>query len=298
MKDYIISIQSLLSNRNSDFDKAVNNNRVKLVRHKDNRSQIVIGDKIYKNFSLYNMYKYDRQTFLRYQGEQSKARFDNIDYIVSFLGENSQESRLIGVFKNNGLIDNKMSIDGHLLYDLTEAEGFEILKEKVIIDWGKSTISWHQNYSKNIKYVIRIEKGLEDVNGIPYFKSYSDINISFEQLQKIINSAADEWKTALQAINCIYMIIDKTNGKQYIGSTYTKDGGTWQRWSQYIETGGHGGNTTLEMLLKENGPSYAYNFHWIILETLSLNVTPQEAIARENLYKDKFLSREFGYNNN
>ena len=61
------------------------------------------------------------------------------------------------------------------MYDLTEVADFDILKEKVIIDWGDATICWHQYYS-NVKEVIRIEKGMTDANGIPYFKSYNDVN--------------------------------------------------------------------------------------------------------------------------
>lgn len=297
MKDFIVSIQTLLTGRNADFDKAVKANRVKLVRQKDSRNEVIIRGRKVDDFSLYEMYKHDRTSFLHYQGEQVKPIFHNVDYIVAFLGESSREARFIGVYENKGLLDIKFSDDESYNYDFREVEDFDILKEKVIIEWGESAVSWHQ-YISNIKNVVRIERGLADADGTPYFSSYNDVNLTFEQLQRIIQSEPEEWKASLKAVNCIYMIVDKNNGKQYIGSTYANTGGIWQRWSEYAQTGGHGGNRQLEALLSEKGSSYASNFSWIVLETLSLKITPKEAVKRESLYKDKFLTRQFGYNDN
>lgn len=301
MKNYIITLKELFSGRNVEFDKAVAENRVKLIRHKDNRSEIVINVKPITDYTLYDIYKHDRKTFLSYQGEQSKPIFDNVDYIVAFLGEGSKEARFIGVYKNHGKLHAPSPEYKSHVYDLTEVADFDILKEKVIIDWGDATICWHQYYS-NVKEVIRIEKGMTDANGIPYFKSYNDVNLNFEQLKYIIEREPEDWKIPLQAVNCIYMIIDKHNGKQYIGSTYGKDGkkasGIWNRWIAYVQTGGHGGDVELKDILTRKGEQYAHNFSWIILETLPLRITDKEAIARENIYKEKFLTREFGYNKN
>lgn len=299
MKEYIITLKELLSGRNIEFDEAVEMNRIKLVRQKDNRYEFTVLGKPIKGYSLYDIYKHDRQTFLNYQGEQSKPIFDNVDFIVSFLGESSKEARFIGVYKNNGKSKVQYQDNSEqFIYNFSEVSGFEILKEKVIINWGDATVSWHQYYS-NTKEVIRIEKGITDANGIPYFKSYNDINLSFEQLKSIIDKEPEDWKVALQSVNCIYMIIDKHNGKQYIGSTYSKGykkaGGIWSRWNTYVQTGGHGGNKELEDVLSKNDKNYVYNFSWIVLETLPLQITDKEAICRENIYKEKFLTREFGY---
>ena len=43
-EDIITSIQALLVGRNEEFDQA-DKRRVKLIRHKDNRKEKVIGDK-------------------------------------------------------------------------------------------------------------------------------------------------------------------------------------------------------------------------------------------------------------
>lgn len=49
----------------------------------------------------------------------------------------------------------------------------------------------------------------------------------------------------LSAVNCIYIITDRKTGKNYIGSTYGKEG-IWGRWKEYAKTGGHGNNVTLQ----------------------------------------------------
>ena len=85
MKDYIIMIQSLLAGRNEEFDKA-DKNRVRLIRHKDNRKEKVIDNKTY-SASLYDLYLNEHEVFLKYQSEQLVKRFNDVDYIVSFIGE-------------------------------------------------------------------------------------------------------------------------------------------------------------------------------------------------------------------
>lgn len=301
MKDVniITTIQELLAGRNEDFDHATaQKNKVQLVRQKDSRNEIIIQGQHIQGFDLYETYKHDPELFLHYASEQGSPIFDDVDYIVMFLGESNCTGRFLGVYKNNGCLQDVHYEDAPYVYDLCEVEGFNPLKERVIIDWGTAAVSWHQYYN-NLKPVIRIDEGIESQEGVPYFKSYADINLSYEQLQKVIKSGDTTWRTALQSLNCIYMITDRHTGKQYVGSTYNKntaESGIWHRWSEYAETG-HGGDKTLKELLKDN-PKYKYNFSWIVLETLPLNVTAKEAVKRENLYKEKFLTRLFGYNNN
>ena len=46
MKDYIVFIQDLLIGRNEEFDNA-DKNRIRLIRHKDNRKEKIIDGKKY-----------------------------------------------------------------------------------------------------------------------------------------------------------------------------------------------------------------------------------------------------------
>jgi len=296
-KDYIISIQDLLKgwNRNSEFDNA-NESRIKLVRHS---SEVKPDSFIYKKYngSVYKLYRTDYALFKEWQSEQSDSKMKNVDYLVVFLAEEGCECRFIGVYRNYG--PKRATGNGFSEYAIEEVEGFEGLKDKVVIDWGKGTRSWMQNWqsTKNVRRIDQVNTG----DDIPYFIRYEDVILSFSQLQKVVEDK--EWKSKLESLNCVYMILDKETGKQYVGVTYKnmKPGiknGILGRWTEYAKTG-HGNNKLLVALLAEKGISYAdQNFQWTILETLPLNVTPKVAIDRESLYKKKFGTREHGYNEN
>jgi hypothetical protein len=296
-KDYIISIQDLLKgwNRNTEFDNA-NESRIKLVRHS---SEVKPDSFIYNKYqgSVYKLYRTDYTLFKEWQSEQSDSKMKNVDYLVVFLAEEGCECRFIGVYRNYG--PKKPTSEGVSEYTLEEVEGFEGLKDKVVIDWGKGTLSWMQNW-QSTKDVRRIEQ-VNTGDDVPYFTRYEDIILSFSQLQKVVGDK--EWKSKLESLNCVYLILDKETGKQYVGVTYKdmKPGvknGILGRWTEYAQTR-HGNNKLLVALLAEKGISYAeQNFQWSILETLPLNVTPKVAIDRESLYKKKFGTREHGYNEN
>ena len=291
-KDYIATIQELLKGRNEEFDKA-DVERIRLIRHKDSRKEKIIGGKIYEN-SLYDIYLYDNDAFMTYQSEQLVKKFKNVDYIVSFIGEESTSSRFVGVYKNNGILQMLPDYKGESLarFDIQEISGFELLKERVIIDWN-NPVQWLQHY--NAMPVIRIDRGLME-NNLPVFVRYEDVMLNYTQLKTIINSNNPEWKSRLESCNCIYLILDKSNGKQYVGSTYNTKG-IWGRWSEYAKTG-HGNDVELKKCI-DSDPKYAEkNFQWCILETLPIKILPEQAIERESLYKRKLGTRMYGYSKN
>ena len=166
--EIIVTIQQLLKSRNADFD---NSKKIKFVRHKDSRpkNERKIQGVPYEG-SLYNLYRNEPDKFLQYQSEQKLKNFGDVEYIVSFIGEEGAESRFIGVYKNNGII--KEFEDRHI-FNFVEVPGFEILKERVIIDWGNNPIAWHQWYDSE-KAVIRIDRGLTE-NDVPIFTGYNDV---------------------------------------------------------------------------------------------------------------------------
>lgn len=292
-KNWITTIQVLLNGRNDEFD-AADKKRVRLIRHKDNRKEKIIDGKTYTN-SLYDIYLNDNDVFMNYQSEQVKKRFMDVDYIVAFIGEEGVSSRFVGVYKNNGVVKEIGDYKDEVLakFDFQELNGFDLLKERVVIDW-RNPVSWLQNYTNEMP-VIRIDRGLKE-NNIPVFTRFEDVLLDYNQLSSIFEKNNAEWKAKLESCNCIYLILDKSNGKQYVGSTYNKQG-IWGRWAEYANTG-HGGDKDLKPLLQAD-PNYARkNFQWCILETLPLKILEEHAIDRESLYKRKFGTRDFGYNNN
>ncbi|MDE5844172.1 MAG: GIY-YIG nuclease family protein [Muribaculaceae bacterium] len=291
----ITTIQEILRGRDADFDAAKN---VRLVRHADNREVKIINGQEFSD-SLYNLYRYQKDTFLQYQKEQKKNLFKNVEYMVAFIGEKGTTARFVGVYKVGNKVPSPY-IEDDIICDMDIVEAFEPLTHRIVIDWGKSTVSYCQDYKTQFKPVIRIDEGFEDGNGIPRFTSYADTILSFDQLKAIINSKEkNSWQTALRSVNCIYVISDINNGKHYVGKTSGVNG-IWGRWETYVKTNGHGNNKALEELLNLD-PEYARkHFQWSILEVLPLNITDKQADIRESLYKQKLMSRHklTGYNEN
>ena len=293
-KNFIVSLQTILAGRNAEFDAATN---IKLIRHKDNRpkkERIILGQ--HYEGSLYTLYRHERQRFLDYQSEQRKGSFDNVQFIVSCLGEEGTLTRFLGVYRVLDKEEGKSPDEALEYYNMEELPEFDVLKERLIFDWGKGTVNWCVNYHSNEKNVVAITRSTLNEDGIPAFVSYSDTNLSFGELKSIIVNEPSEWKNRLEAVNCIYLIQDTHNGKQYIGSTYNRQG-IWSRWKEYAETNGHGNDIELKKMV-EADPNYSQYFHWTILEVLPFNITENEAVERESMYKDKFMTRQFGYNKN
>ena len=272
----MITIQELLYNRGLD-----RNAKVKLARHTDKRYP-----------DLYEWYCSDKEKFLNYFEEQSKEVFKGVDFVIALLGEASTLARFVGVYKVNGVV-SKIDEEGKgcFKYDLEEITGFEDLKERVIIDWGKGTAKWH-HYIEQIKEVIEIHPGLHYTQ----FKNYSDVILNYSELKEIIGNSHKDWRIPLTVTNAIYLILDKKTGLQYVGSTYSKEYGILGRWSGYAKSG-HNENKLLKKLFKDD-ENYADNFQWSILTLLSKNITEKEAITIETLYKKKLGARTFGLNGN
>ena len=130
------------------------------------------------------------------------------------------------------------------------------------------------------------------------FPGFDSINITFAQLKTIVNADNREWRTALQSIYGIYLIVDQLTGKQYVGSAYGS-GGLWKRWSDYIYSKGSGGNVGLNELLEGKPDDYAErNYKFSLLEFFSTKVSTDYVISRENFWKEVLMTRRFGLNLN
>lgn len=267
----MITIQELLYNRGLDRSASV-----KLVRHKDRR------------LDLYNIYRTDRAAFLRYQCQQARDVFKNVDYIASFVGEEGVLARFIGVWKIDG---KSQTTDGEYIYTMSEVEGYEDLKERVIIRW-ENAISWHQ-WIKNLMEVQEISPGLH----YKRFTDYFDLILDYGELCEIVECQYTDWRNVLSAVRGVYLITDRNTGKLYVGSAYGEDG-IWGRWSEYVATGGHGGNKSLRELVERDEYYPIKFFQFSILMLLPKSVTAEEAISKEQLFKRKLGSNSFGLNNN
>lgn len=106
---------------------------------------------------------------------------------------------------------------------MEEVDGYEDLRERVLINWGDAAISWYQ-WISNTKAVIEIHPGLH----YQQFKDYFDFILEFKELEEIVTNQYSDWKKVLSITKGVYLITDSKTGKLYVGSAYG-DAGIWGR---------------------------------------------------------------------
>ena len=202
----------------------------------------------------------------------------------------------LGAFEICGVINFD---DGHQAYDLRKMDLFKQYSERLIIEYSKKQGPKQAKIGieniETIKVVSILEKKYVKTSYL--FEGYHKVSLPFLELKKIVMGNVDNWRILLENVNCIYSIVDETNGKIYIGSTYNKNG-TWDRWSEYVYTNGHGNDCELKQLV-ESQPDYAKNFRFSIIEVfLNKDDTSPYILERERYWKEVFRSKIFGYNDN
>ena len=280
-----MNIVELLKLRGLDTKKST-----KIARHTD-REDYPVTKMIKEHLEVYQQY-------------QSKQVFGGCDYVVSFLGIERTKAKFFGVYKvgaekrseRKHLPDNypypQIVEDTDYFYELEKVSGFEDIEDRIIIEWGQSTRAWAQNLTKKEVFEM-LPSGY-----VRPFPGYLDFILEFHELCEIVKipDSNREWHTALSAVAGVYLIVDTETGNQYVGSASGKNG-IIGRWTGYTKDG-HGGNVQLQKLLSEHGSEYAANFSFTILQTVSTSLSHREIIDRENVWKDKLGSRDFGLNLN
>lgn len=142
---------------------------------------------------------------------------------------------------------------------------------------------------------------INEIYKLPYrgekFCGIENINHGYYQLRLIYDNKLEDWKSVLSNIKGIYLLSDVKTGKFYIGSAKGAES-IYGRWSNYIY-GLDGGNLGLIELIKEKGEEYfKENFKFSILETINMSFDDKSIEVKESLWKEKLLSRKFGYNKN
>ncbi|MCG7872368.1 MAG: GIY-YIG nuclease family protein [Candidatus Thiodiazotropha lotti] len=259
----------------------------------------------YKEIDPLAIFRDEPGLFDAYQAFQQIRKFGNAKYLAVFAPYHSTQALFLGVWK----IEKEMpaleapkrmrkqveqfgwDLSRDSYYMLKQVDNLSDLSERLVIEWGGSTVSWVQKKSNKPVIIILPPAHIQE------FKSYDQVVIDREQLVKMIANPTYNatWYNALRSVNGIYCISDKRNGKLYVGSAYGKNG-IWGRWNEYITTG-HGGNKKLLELLSDT-PDAVNHFQYTILEILPGSCTADDAIAKEALWKRKLCSRDHGYNDN
>lgn len=263
--------------------------RVKLVRHKDARYDIE--------------HLRAKGWFDAYQGIQTRPVFDGCDHLAVFVGEEGTAARFIGVYEVGRRTSATLALlpsdcphrewagPGRVFYPLAKVRGLEELEERLVIDWGKGALAWHQWYRDRPVLELRAPG-----RALPPFVDYLHVNLRFRELKRLAASpdAHRDWVSGLKAVGAIYLIVNGVTGQQYVGSA-TGDGGLWERWQEYARTG-HGGNLRMKEACHQ--PECPDAFRFSILETFSKTLTKPKAVELEGFFKEKLGTRAFGLNAN
>ncbi|UOE74705.1 GIY-YIG nuclease family protein [Parageobacillus thermoglucosidasius] len=205
-----------------------------------------------------------------------------------------QEKSISEVRIPDNFIYPEMFSKDRFYYEMVEEPILNDLKERLVIDWGSGTRSWHQWLDPNKpKEVIEILP----VGYYDQFPGFLEFILDGDDLLKTIQypDSNKEWHRMLSSVAGVYLIVDSITGKQYVGSAYGKEG-ILGRWKQYAQTR-HGGNEELKRLLESN-PDRFKDLKFTILRTLQKELTKNEVIKYESIYKEKLGTRAFGLNLN
>lgn len=182
-------------------------------------------------------------------------------------------------------------------YSVVLSDKFSSFIGRLVIDYHQGQRQVRRRFEEVIDDFLVSEISDKAYAGVD-FPGYENINIDFLSLEFVINNQKQDWKVALENMKGVYLIVDKKNGKKYVGSAYGNSG-IWSRWACYIGSG-HGGNDELVEVIQANGLDYAReNFKFTLLEIYTMKTDDESIIRRESYWKEVLLTRgKFGYNKN
>ena len=245
--------------------------------------------------------------FNAYQQSQKpvvEKQLTRAGYLASFIGHNAGEALFAGLYEVTGhrpiSYKEMWSIPANVeLQKLGVAAGaesdyrpatlwFSLRLTDILADWkGKLIVSWpppeiayarwaHQNEFK-VRAILE-DSALD--KGMP---SWDKLILTWEELRQLPKS----WVNTLLQWRGIYFILDGADGKGYVGSA-SGEKNIHGRWLNYADTG-DGGNKRL----RDRAPD---KFMFSILELVSPTEKSEDVIQREERWKDRLHTREFGLN--
>lgn len=155
---------------------------------------------------------------------------------------------------------------------------------RLSIHWGDSASAsraWVQKAANQDKVVVELTRVFQE-------EAFPGFTRLVRPLSEITTMPLS-WQAVLHATRGVYLLACPRTGEHYVGSAYGNDG-FLGRWNEYAATG-HGGNAGL----RSRDPS---DYLVSILEVAGSNMSAEEIIALEGVWKLKLHSRDMGLNRN
>jgi hypothetical protein len=234
-----------------------------------------------------NVLTYSRAQALR----QSKIPKDPPALWLNFMADGKRRSRFLAAYENRGEVLAERTEDLRY-FDLHQSDVLLSFRSRLVIEWSNDTINWAKAGGK-AHHMPVVE--IADPARVP-FPGFDNVLIGHDELLAIAeDSRYAEWRTALAAVQGVYLVADTSSGELYVG----KADGTERllgRWSAYARDG-HGGNVALRELA-EADVTHRRHFIFSILRVFGPTATTAEVDAAEAHYKRALLTRQYGLNRN
>ena len=292
-----------------DLESIVARKKIRLVRH----SMKGRKDQNWKQFD--KELKIDNAVLKAFTGEQLHDKFKDAELLLVFVALSGNRALFRGAFECKGKravnpykerledydryleIRRACNIDEPrqdlIFYDLRDSAVLSSFKNRLVVNWGGSAVSWVQrNLNKEILQIM-------PPGYVEEFPGWQRVLLSHSELAAIIDApnGNPDWYSFLTRHHGVYVIFDSKTGEKYVGAAHSKEGGIWHRWEGYRRTG-HNGNKGLKRLL-ETGRSHPSNFVYSLHYVCPRSPTSyKEVLEYESLLKKKLGSKDFGLNEN
>lgn len=260
--------------------------------------------------------KFDNAVLKAFTSEQISDKFKDAELVLVFVGLSGNRALFRGAFECRGKLEIDPYIEQsedyeryleirrssvgvapptkeHIFYDLRDTEVLADFRNRLIIDWGGSTVSWVQR---------SLHKEILQVMAPGYvadFPGWDRVLLTHAELTAIIDApnGNPQWHSFLSRHDGVYVILDSKTGEKYVGAAYGSEKGIWGRWEGYRRTG-HNQNKGLKRLLaqgRSHPSNFMYSLHYVCPRS---SKSKSEVLFHESLLKQKLGSRDFGLNEN
>ncbi|OLZ56389.1 excinuclease ABC subunit C [Amycolatopsis keratiniphila subsp. nogabecina] len=229
--------------------------------------------------------------YTRKQGINNKLGRAPAPVWLIFMADRGRRSRLLTAYENHGELPAERT-ETHRFFDLRPSDVLASLRERLVVEWSKDTVNWAKTGAIGSRLPV-VE--IADPARVD-FPGYEQILVTYSELQAVVvDSRYRDWRTALGAVQGIYLIADTSTGQLYVGKA---DGGEriLGRWTAYAKNG-HGGNVALRDLTGLD-PTHARHFQFSILRVFGPSTPTADVDAAEAHFKAALLTRQHGLNRN
>ena len=208
-----------------------------------------------------------------------------------FMADGGRRARFFNAYENRGEVLGERTAQDRF-FDLRPSSLLYALQDRLVVEWSKDAVNWAKLGPAAAGFpIVEIADPVE----VP-FPGFDRLLVSFDELLAVVEDRRyASWRTALSAVQGIYLIADDTNGQLYVGKA---DGGEriFGRWAAYARDG-HGGNLALKQLAGLN-PGHASSYRFSLLQVFGPATPAQDIDAAESHFKEALLTRTHGMNRN